>query len=161
MAVFFIGFKLSLNSPLQSIMSPNVSCADASAVRKFHMNFDLVLQRIRELNILAGEGECFVRSTATGAQLAKKDPIQLSLYSNGIVMFEGPFRSYDEHSTQVWLLKLHKIQHFKLDSFVVHNLFLWGLQRCMQDLMDGYFPSELQERFPDGVPFEVCFCFVF
>ncbi len=68
------------------------------------MNFDLVLQRIRELNILAGEGECFVQSTATGAQLAKKDPIRLSLYSNGIVMFDGPFRSYREHSTQVGLL---------------------------------------------------------
>ncbi|XP_068592011.1 UBX domain-containing protein 11 isoform X2 [Cebidichthys violaceus] len=102
---------------------------DASVVRSFYMNFDLVLQRIRELNILAGEGECFVQSTATGAHLAKKDPIQLGLYRNGIVMFEGPFRSYQEHSTQ----------------------------RCMQDLMDGYFPSELQERFPDGVPFEVCF----
>lgn len=25
----------------------------------------------------------------------------------------------------------------------------------MQDLMDGYLPSELQDRFPDGVPFEV------
>lgn len=24
--------------------------------------------------------------------------------------------------------------------------------------MDGYFPSELQERFPDGVPFQVCLC---
>ncbi|XP_030249362.1 UBX domain-containing protein 11 [Sparus aurata] len=100
---------------------------DASAVRSFHMNFDLVVQRIRELNILTGDGECFVRSTATGAQLAKKDPIQLSLYSNGIVMFDGPFRSYQENSTQ----------------------------RCMQDLMAGYFPSELQGRFPDGVPFEV------
>ncbi|KAK9513542.1 hypothetical protein VZT92_027068 [Zoarces viviparus] len=101
---------------------------DASVIRSFYMNFDLVLQRIRELNILAGEGECFVQSTATGAHLARKDPIQLGLYRNGIVMFEGPFRSYQEHSTQ----------------------------RCMQDLMDGYFPSELQERFPDGVPFEVC-----
>ncbi|XP_031154646.1 UBX domain-containing protein 11 isoform X2 [Sander lucioperca] len=99
---------------------------DGSVIRSFHMNFDLVLQRIKELNILAGEGECFVQSTATRGQLAKKDPIQLSLYSNGIVMFDGPFRSYQEHSTQ----------------------------RCMQDLMDGYFPSELQERFPDGVPFE-------
>ncbi|XP_073341544.1 UBX domain-containing protein 11 [Pagrus major] len=96
-------------------------------VRSFSMNFDLVVQRIRELNILTGDGECFVRSTATGAQLAKKDPIQLSLYSNGIVMFDGPFRSYQENSTQ----------------------------RCMQDLMAGYFPSELRERFPDGVPFEV------
>ena len=25
----------------------------------------------------------------------------------------------------------------------------------MLDLTDGYFPSELQERFPDGVPFQV------
>ncbi|XP_070767989.1 UBX domain-containing protein 11 [Enoplosus armatus] len=100
---------------------------DASVVRTFHMNFDLVLQRIKELNVLAGEGECFVQSTATGAQLAKKDPIQLSLYSNGIVMFDGPFRSYEEHSTQ----------------------------ECMRDLMEGYFPSEIQDRFPDGVPFEV------
>ncbi|KAM7382667.1 hypothetical protein PAMP_002389 [Pampus punctatissimus] len=98
-----------------------------SGVRNFHMNFDLVQQRIKELNILAGEGESFIQSTATGAQLAKKDPVQLRLYSNGIVMFDGPFRSYQELSTQ----------------------------RCMQDLMDGYFPSELQERFPDGVPFQV------
>ncbi|XP_063735596.1 UBX domain-containing protein 11 isoform X2 [Eleginops maclovinus] len=100
---------------------------DTSVVSSFHMNFDLVLQSVKELNILGGEGECFVQSTPTGAHLAKKDPVQLSLYSNGIVMFDGPFRSYQEHSTQ----------------------------RCMQDLMDGYFPSELQERFPDGVPFEV------
>lgn len=77
-------------------------------VRHFHMNFDLVLHSIRELNILAGEGECFVRSTATGAQLAKKDPIRLSLYSNGIVMFDGPFRSYQEQSTRVSFLKLHR-----------------------------------------------------
>ncbi|XP_059194372.1 UBX domain-containing protein 11 [Centropristis striata] len=100
---------------------------DESVVRRFHINFDLVLQRIEELNILAGDGECFIQSTAKGARLAKKDPIQLSLYRNGIVMFDGPFRSYQEQSTQ----------------------------RCMQDLMVGYFPSELQERFPDGVPFEV------
>lgn len=72
------------------------------------MNFDLVQQRIKELNVLAGEGESFVRSTATGAQLAKKDPIQLRLYSNGIVMFDGPFRSYQEHSTQVRNVKLHR-----------------------------------------------------
>ncbi|XP_026225692.1 UBX domain-containing protein 11 isoform X2 [Anabas testudineus] len=98
-----------------------------SVVRNFNMNFDLVLQRIKELNVLAGEGESFVQTTATGAQLTRKDPVQLRLYSNGIVMFDGPFRSYEDRSTQ----------------------------QCMQDLMDGYFPSELQERFPDGVPLEV------
>ena len=25
----------------------------------------------------------------------------------------------------------------------------------MQDIMDGFFPSELQNRYPDGVPIEV------
>ncbi|CAJ1061544.1 UBX domain-containing protein 11 [Xyrichtys novacula] len=98
-----------------------------SEVKNFHMNFDLVLQRIRELNILAGEGESFIQSTSTGAQLAKKDSIQLRFYSNGIVMFDGPFRSYQEQSTQQFI----------------------------QDLMDGYFPTELQDRFPEGVPFQV------
>jgi hypothetical protein len=36
-----------------------------------------------------------------GAQLATREPIQLRLYSNGILMFEGPFRSHREASTQV------------------------------------------------------------
>ncbi|XP_040923584.1 UBX domain-containing protein 11 isoform X2 [Betta splendens] len=97
-----------------------------TSLGKFTMNFDLVLQRVRELNVLAGEGESVVQTTATGAQLSRKDPVQLRLYRNGIVMFHGPFRSYQDRSTQ-----------------------------CMQDLMDGYFPSELQQRFPDGVPLEV------
>lgn len=75
--------------------------ADTSAERSFHMNFDLVLQRIRDLNVLAGDGESFVQTTSTGAQLAQKEPIRLRLYKNGIVMFDGPFRSYQEQSTQV------------------------------------------------------------
>uniref|UniRef100_A0A3P9NV46 UBX domain-containing protein 11 n=1 Tax=Poecilia reticulata TaxID=8081 RepID=A0A3P9NV46_POERE len=90
-----------------------------------------LLESWMELN--TGEGESFVQATGTGAKLAKKDPIQLRLYRNGIVMFDGPFRSYQEHSTQ----------------------------QCMQDLMDGYFPSELQQRFPDGIPFEVRLCSTF
>ncbi|KAL0984707.1 hypothetical protein UPYG_G00145670 [Umbra pygmaea] len=97
------------------------------ARRTFQMNFDLVLQNIRELNILAGEGESHVIATFRGAKLAQQDPIPLRLYRNGILMFNGPFRSYQDASTQ----------------------------RCMQDLMDGYFPSELQQRFPDGIPFKV------
>uniref|UniRef100_A0A8C7CNI3 UBX domain-containing protein 11 n=1 Tax=Oncorhynchus kisutch TaxID=8019 RepID=A0A8C7CNI3_ONCKI len=97
------------------------------ARRNFQINFDLVLQNIQQLNILAGEGESYVRVTSRGAQLAQQHLIPLRLYSNGIFMFNGPFRSYQEASTQ----------------------------QCMQDLMDGYFPSELQDRFADGVPFQV------
>lgn len=73
---------------------------DAST-SNFGVNFDLVLQRVRELNVLAGEGESFVRLTATGAQLVTKQPVRLSLYRDGIVAFDGPFRSYREQSTQV------------------------------------------------------------
>lgn len=75
----------------------------------FHMNFDLVLQRVKELNVLAGKEETFVQATSTGAQLARKEPVQLTLYSNGIVMFDGPFRSYQEHSTQVSVCKTQRI----------------------------------------------------
>ena len=55
------------------------------------------------------------------------DAIQLTLYANGIVMFSGPFRPFTDPTTQV----------------------------CVQDFMDGYFPSELQHRYPDGIPFSV------
>ncbi|MBN3321411.1 UBX11 protein, partial [Atractosteus spatula] len=98
-----------------------------SVVRDFHVNFDLVLENIKDLNVLAGEGESHVERTAGGARLARHTPLPLHLFKNGIVMFNGPFRPYEDASTQ----------------------------QCVQDLMDGYFPSELQKRFPEGVPFEV------
>ncbi|XP_072515846.1 UBX domain-containing protein 11 isoform X2 [Salminus brasiliensis] len=99
----------------------------ASLVRGFSMNFDLVLRNVQDLNILAGEGQSCVTSVPGGARLTQPDPVPLQLYRNGIMMFNGPFRSYQDPSTQ----------------------------RCLQDLMDGYFPAELQERFPDGVVFQV------
>ncbi|KAM9783311.1 UBX domain-containing protein 11 [Neosynchiropus ocellatus] len=98
-----------------------------SEVKDFSMDFDLVLERVKELNVLAGEEQTFIRPTSTGAQLGRVDPVPLRLYSNGIIMCDGPFRSFQEPSAQ------------------------W----CMLDIMEGYFPSELQEQFPDGVPFEV------
>uniref|UniRef100_A0A8B9IRJ3 UBX domain-containing protein 11 n=1 Tax=Amazona collaria TaxID=241587 RepID=A0A8B9IRJ3_9PSIT len=45
-------------------------------------------------------------------------------------MFNGPFRPYEDPSTQ----------------------------QCLQDIMDGYFPSELQMRYPDGIPLQVKQC---
>ncbi|XP_056330626.1 UBX domain-containing protein 11 [Danio aesculapii] len=103
-------------------------CTGASSDRKsFEMNFDLVVQNVQELNLEAGDGESHVTAIPGGAKLTQKPPIPLWLYKNGIVMFNGPFRSYQDPTTQ----------------------------ECMQDLMDGFFPSELQERFPNGVPFQL------
>ncbi|XP_078540137.1 UBX domain-containing protein 11 isoform X2 [Lissotriton helveticus] len=107
---------------LQSLWKPGDSTPSS-----FVMNFDVVLENVKDLNTLAGEGESRIEHTDGGARLRQPDPIPLTLYQNGMVMFGGPFRSYEERSTQ----------------------------RCLQDIMDGYFPSELQARYPDGIPFQV------
>ncbi|XP_029427107.1 UBX domain-containing protein 11 isoform X2 [Rhinatrema bivittatum] len=98
-----------------------------SVTFKFQVDFDLILENVRDLNILAGEGEFKVEHREGGARLRQTDPIPLTLYKNGIVMFCGPFRSYEEPSTQ----------------------------QCLQDIMDGYFPTELQRRYPEGIPLQV------
>lgn len=110
----------------QGVWNPNSSLV-TSAPYDFQMDFDVVLKNIRELNILAGEGCSDVSRTKDGARLKVRDSVPLVLYSNGILMFRGPFRPYSDPVTQ----------------------------QCMQDIMDGYFPSELQTRHPGGVPFEV------
>lgn len=55
------------------------------------------------------------------------DPVDLALYANGIMMYSGPFRPFTDPQTQ----------------------------HLIKDILDGYFPSELQARYPDGIPFVV------
>lgn len=110
----------------QGVWKPDSSLVSDSRT-EFAMDFDCVLNNIRELNILAGEGCSDITRTKDGARLKVRDPVPLYLYSNGILMFDGPFRPYSDPMTQ----------------------------QCMQDIMDGFFPSELQMRYPDGVPLEV------
>ncbi|XP_067399437.1 UBX domain-containing protein 11 isoform X2 [Emydura macquarii macquarii] len=98
-----------------------------STVSKYQIDFDLILENLKDLNVLAGEGVSQIEHTAGGARLRQPESVSLTFYQNGIVMFNGPFRSYEEPSTQ----------------------------QCLQDIMDGYFPSELQKRYPDGIPFQV------
>ncbi|XP_028594602.2 UBX domain-containing protein 11 isoform X2 [Podarcis muralis] len=64
-------------------------------------NFDLIFANLKDLNALAGEGMSQIEHTAGGARLKQLDSIPLTFYQNGIVMFKGPFRSYEEPSTQV------------------------------------------------------------
>ncbi|ELU04902.1 hypothetical protein CAPTEDRAFT_219752 [Capitella teleta] len=99
-----------------------------SRTSDFQIDFDQVVRNIQELNAMAGEGISKIQHTKGGARLKHAEPVQLTLYKNGMVMFSGPFRPFSDPLTQ----------------------------RCMADIMDGYFPSELQGRFPDGVPFSVC-----
>lgn len=74
---------------------------------------------LQSLNILAGEGSTSVTSTPRGAKLKActyththqinlsllhsqcVEAVPLTLYANGIVMFQGPFRPFTDPSTQV------------------------------------------------------------
>lgn len=92
----------------------------------FKINFDRLFENIRDLNIIAGEGEARIQHTTDGARLKRPDLVPITFYANGMMMFDGPFRPYSEPSTV----------------------------QCVQDFLDGYFPSELQLRYPEGVPFD-------
>ncbi|XP_071993164.1 UBX domain-containing protein 11 [Engystomops pustulosus] len=105
--------------------NPQIGTGNSSY--SFQPDFDLVLENLRDLNVLGGEGVSQIEYKAGAARLRPPEPVPLTLYKNGIIMFQGPFRSYQEPSTQ----------------------------QCLMDIMDGYFPSELQTRFPDGVTFKV------
>uniref|UniRef100_A0A2K6GRC6 UBX domain-containing protein 11 n=1 Tax=Propithecus coquereli TaxID=379532 RepID=A0A2K6GRC6_PROCO len=91
------------------------------------VDFDRLLASLKDLSELVVEGETQVLPVPGGARLRALEPIPLKLYRNGIMMFDGPFRPFYDPSTQ----------------------------RCLRDILDGFFPSELQRLYPDGVPFKV------
>lgn len=91
---------ISLASPSPHNSAP--SATGEAVVSKREIDFDLILENVKDLNMLAGEGISQIEHTPQGARLRQQEPLPLTLYQNGIVMFDGPFRSYEEPSTQVW-----------------------------------------------------------
>uniref|UniRef100_A0A8C2MUA8 UBX domain-containing protein 11 n=1 Tax=Cricetulus griseus TaxID=10029 RepID=A0A8C2MUA8_CRIGR len=91
------------------------------------VDFDRLLASLQDLSELVVEGEAQVTPMPGGAQFRTLEPIPIKLYRNGMMMFDGPFRPFYDPSTQC----------------------------CLRDILDGFFPSELQRLYPDGVPFKV------
>ncbi|XP_060061575.1 UBX domain-containing protein 11 isoform X2 [Erinaceus europaeus] len=91
------------------------------------VDFDRLLASLEDLSELVVDGDTQVVPVPGGARLRALEPIPLKLYRNGIIMFDGPFRPFYDPSTQ----------------------------RCLRDILDGFFPSELQRLYPDGGPFQV------
>nr|XP_031539724.1 UBX domain-containing protein 11 isoform X4 [Vicugna pacos] len=89
------------------------------------VDFDRLLASLKDL--LAIDSETQVTPVPGRVMHHGLEPIPLKLYRNGIVMFDGPFRPFCDPSTQ----------------------------RCLRDILDGFFPAELQQLYPDGVPFKV------
>jgi hypothetical protein len=88
-----------------------------------------IKRNVAELNVLVGEGVAKVAKTRDGShQLRVQEPLRFTVYQDGIFVLNGPFRPYAQDPTA---------------------------KRFVEDLGDGYFPSEIQKRFPDGVPLEM------
>ncbi|XP_043271901.1 uncharacterized protein [Venturia canescens] len=84
---------------------------------------------IEELNLAVGKDEVYVELNQNGAGASFKTPTCMCLrfYKNGMVVEDGKLRPYNDPNTV---------------SFI-------------RDILDGYFPSELQKSYPNGVPFKV------
>ncbi|XP_045715680.1 UBX domain-containing protein 11 isoform X3 [Phyllostomus hastatus] len=91
------------------------------------VDFDRLLASLKDLSELVVDDDTQETPVPCGAQPCVLEPIPLKLYRNGIMMFDGPFRPFHDPATQ----------------------------RCLRDILDGFFPSELQRLYPDGGPFKV------
>ncbi len=69
---------------------------DESVPSILPIDFNTIIENIGELNVLAGESEMhFEPQTQRHISTLKRvEPINLTLYANGIFLFNGPFRSF-------------------------------------------------------------------
>ncbi|OXB55732.1 hypothetical protein ASZ78_015627, partial [Callipepla squamata] len=74
---------------------------DEAVISKCQIDFDLILENVRSLNVLAGDGVSHIEHVPGGAWLKQPEALPLTLYQNGITMFDRPFHSYEEPSAQV------------------------------------------------------------
>ncbi|CAK9795148.1 UBX domain-containing protein 11 [Anthophora quadrimaculata] len=91
--------------------------------------YEQIIANIDQLNLAAGKGEVHVQHNEKGNRATFKTHSCMSLkfYKNGMIVQDGPLRTYEDPTTMSFL----------------------------RDILDGYFPSELQETYPEGVPFKV------
>ena len=94
---------------------------------KPQIDFAILFSRLDELNELAGAGKKVVQVKGKKAVFGRKEGIPLSVYKDGIMLFRGPFRPYTSDNARSFL----------------------------NDVMDGYFPAEFKDKYPDGVVFEI------
>ena len=93
----------------------------------FKVDFDILFEKFDRLNALAGESIAKVVRSGRRAQLKCPDGLPLVVYRDGIFLRRGPFRSFSGRHTQAFI----------------------------NDIMDGYYPSEFKDAYPDGVVFRL------
>ena len=95
------------------------------------IDFSMLFRRLHELNALAGEGKTHISKDGKNARF-NFDPekIPLAVFQDGVLIRRGPFRPFSDETTQ----------------------------RFVSDVLDGYFPPEFKNDYPDGVIFDIKDC---
>ncbi|XP_034938022.1 uncharacterized protein [Chelonus insularis] len=90
-------------------------------------HFDKLVTNIEELNSSIGKGEMYVCHNARGASFKTLPCIVIKFYKNGMIVQNGRLRPYNDPASKAFI----------------------------KDILDGYFPSELQHQYPNGVSFKI------
>eukprot|EP00937_MAST-01D_sp_MAST-1D-sp2_P006952 g6952.t1 len=93
----------------------------------FSFDFDLFFEGLERLNSLAGAHIAKVTAEGGVHKLKCPEGIPLAVYRDGLFLQRGPLRAYAARHTQAFV----------------------------NDVMDGYYPTEFREEYPDGVVFRV------
>lgn len=93
MATRFVGMHESMRNQLCYFI------AEESVPAILPIDYNTLLENIRELNVLAGESEMHFEPQNRNNQrnistLKRVEPINITIYANGIFLFNGPFRSF-------------------------------------------------------------------
>ena len=93
---------------------------------QMYFTMSLLIVKVNELNLYAGEKIIAAEKLADGREMTKfcdPDAIEVIVYNDGICVERGVFRPYD-----------------------------WPLCRAfLDDILEGYYPYEYQEKFPKGM----------
>jgi len=118
---------LSIDKEVNTMLAESW-CPDESVPTECQPNYNLIISNIQELNILGGDGVGVVMKGPDGvSRMRAPDPVPITFYENGLMLYDGPFRPYTEPYTQ----------------------------QIIAELQEGYFPSELQMKYPKGIPLKV------
>ncbi|XP_011685249.1 PREDICTED: uncharacterized protein LOC105448420 [Wasmannia auropunctata] len=109
--------------------SKNATNVNGGSNNYINACYEQLIANIDQLNLAAGKGEVHIHHNEKGGGATFKtlSCLALKIYKNGMRVNGGPLRSYDDPTAI---------------SFI-------------RDILDGYFPSELQQEYPDGVPFMI------
>lgn len=90
-------------------------------------DFDLFMRRVGELNTVVEADRMRMVRDGNKARFELPPSEPVVMYRNGLMVRSGPFRPFSAPSAQ----------------------------QFVRDVIDGFFPEEFKQRYPDGVPLDV------